>query len=230
MTIPGRNHHPHSMEFEKIQQYLWTTIDRIITIIAEKTNTQEWPHHRLACKKYWSVNPHTRISHVMTMAFDGAQPKIEYPVLFYGKNSANTDIGSGRLVKQHHRIIMMTENCSISSSSSSSSWRRYNLFFNGNVIIYLYFLACFFSSFYSGFVNCLRLPRAISVFLWARAGKEVRFFIVPKTWENQVNFSFFHWVCVQICCVIVIIRRRTIITSQHFTRSTALSVDETPYL
>lgn len=144
MTIPGRNHHPHSMEFEKIQQYLWTTIDPIITIIAEKTNTQEWPHHRLACKQYWSVNPHTRISHVMTMALDGAQPKIEYPVLLYGKNSANTDIGSGRLVKQHHRIIMMTENCSISSSSSSSSWRRYNLFFNGNVIIYLYFLACFF--------------------------------------------------------------------------------------
>lgn len=42
----------------------------------------------------------------------------------------------------------MTKNCFISSpSSSSSSWRRYNLFFNGNVIIYLYiFLALFFWS------------------------------------------------------------------------------------
>lgn len=43
--------------------------------------------------------------------------------------------------KQYRRIIMMTENCFLSSSSSSSWWRRYNLFFNGNVIIYLYFLA-----------------------------------------------------------------------------------------
>lgn len=59
----------------------------------------------------------------------------------------------------------------------------------------------FFSSFYSGFVNCLRLPRAISVFLWARTGKEVRFFIVPKTWENQVNFSFFSLgLCTNMLC------------------------------
>lgn len=118
---------------------------------------------------------------------------------------------------QYRHIIMMTENCFLSSSSpppsSSSSWRRYNLFFNGNIIIYLQIFigveCCFFFLLFVVEIVCSSAvcDHGVCFSAWAMRASQSRFFIIiqkKKTWQNQVNLFPF---------VIVIIQRRTIITS-----------------